>query len=82
MLDIAVYYDRLDPALAENMVARVETATLPLLDFPRIGVLVDREGARKWRVPGTPFLLFYEVVADMVTILSVRHARSDWQLGS
>jgi toxin ParE1/3/4 len=78
LLDIADHYDAIDPTLANEIVERVETAVSPLLDFPRLGAIVDRLGARKWCVPHTPFILLYDVAGDRIEVLSVSHERSDW----
>lgn len=78
LLDIADHHDRIDPDLATYIVDRIETAIIPLLGFPMLGARADRHGARKWRVPGTPFILLYDVAADRLAVLSVSHARSNW----
>lgn len=74
---MAEFYDRLDPALASDMIERVEAALLPLLEFLFLGVM-SGSGARKWRAPKTPFLLFYDVTDDEIEIVTVRHVRSNW----
>ncbi|GKS02996.1 type II toxin-antitoxin system RelE/ParE family toxin [Sphingomonas aquatilis] len=78
LLDIADHYDEIDPDLANAIVDRVEASVSPLLDFPRLGAIIDRNGARKWRVPRTPFILLYDVTDERIEVLSVSHARSDW----
>ena len=78
LLDIADRYEEIDPDLANAIVDRVEASVSPLLDFPRLGAIIDRNGARKWRVPRTPFILLYDVTDERIEVLSVSHARSDW----
>jgi plasmid stabilization system protein ParE len=79
LFDIAEFYDRSDPTLADEIVARVEAGGLPLLDFPSLGMRIDAAGTRRWRVRGTPFLLFYTVDGERIDILGVSHDRSNWR---
>jgi plasmid stabilization system protein ParE len=80
LFEIADYYDRIDPDLATEIINRVETAPGPLIDNPRIGPALDEEpGVRKWRVPGSPFLLLYAIRGETIEIRRVRHAASDWR---
>lgn len=80
LFEIANYYDRIDPALAIDMIDRVKTAPAPLIDNPRVGPALDEEpNVRKWLVPGTPFLLFYAIRGETIEIRRVRHAASDWR---
>ena len=77
LIGIAEYYDRIDPTLAADMVDRVEAGPAPLLDSAGIGSPAAA-GTRKWRVPGTPFLLFYDAGDDAIEIVAVLHVRSDY----
>lgn len=76
--DIADHYGAIVPDLAEKMIHRVEKAALPLLDYPSIGVSVGHSGLRKWNAAKTPFLLLYLVTGDLIYIVRVVHAESDW----
>lgn len=49
-----------------------------LAEFPLAGPIVDRDD-RKWRVPGTDYILVYQVVADGVEILRAYHGRENWR---
>ena len=77
LIGIAEYYDQFDPALAEQIIDRVETAPAPLLDFPELGSPTT-SGARKWLVPKTPYLLLYDVNGDTIEVVAVQHVRSNW----
>jgi len=59
------------------MLDRITEATLPLIDHPHPGPVAD-DGARGWRVPVTPFILFYDVGYDAIEVVTIRHARCDW----
>ena len=77
LIDIASYYDEIDPALADKIIDRIEGAPLPLLHAPFIGSLAP-DGARKWRARRTPVLLRYDVGEETIEIVAVRHVRSGW----
>ncbi|MBW8911738.1 MAG: type II toxin-antitoxin system RelE/ParE family toxin [Sphingomonas sp.] len=80
LFDIADYYDRIDPRLAIEIIDRVENAPAPLLDNSRIGPVLDEEPEiRRWRIPGTPFLLLYAIRDETIEIRRVRHVASDWR---
>ena len=78
LFGISDRYELIDPQLAETMLDRIRIGPAALLDAPHIGSPV-LDADRKWRVAGTPFLLFYTVASEAITILRVRHARSDWK---
>jgi len=74
------YYANIDPDLAPAMRRRVVAAQRPLLDRPGIGSPTGRRGTRKWRVRGTPFLLFYRISSDgTLQVVNVRHAAQNWR---
>jgi plasmid stabilization system protein ParE len=37
------------------------------------------DGARKWRVRGTDYVLIYRPVRQGIQVLRVHHARQDWR---
>lgn len=78
IFDILDYYDAIDPALADDIAARIDHGPTSLLSNPSIGSPVDG-GYRKWRVRGTPFLLFYVVRQAEIEIRRVRHYREHWR---
>ena len=80
VFDIADHYDAIDPELANRIVDRLRRAPMPLLAHPELGPRIDeRSEARKWHVPGTPFLLLYVVADDRINVQRVVHAASDWR---
>jgi toxin ParE1/3/4 len=79
LLAIAEHYRPIDPDLSGKLLRRVQHAPPILLDHPDIGAPTDRPSLRKWRVKGTPFLLFYSSGRERVEIKRVRHAAEDWR---
>ena len=75
---IADYYAEIDPALPNQILARIEQAALPLLDHPAMGRTTGAFGLRKWRAPKTPYSLLYVVRGDLIFIIRVVHAAADW----
>ena len=76
ILNIADYYDQIDPSLAIDIVDRIRSAPTPLLDFPLLGA-VSTGGARKWRAARTPFIFLYDVTQDTIEVAAVSHVRSN-----
>ena len=77
LFEIANHYRELDPALAIDMLERIEACPAPLLDFPHIGSPTT-DGTRKWQARKTPFILFYDVDDDAIEIVSIHHVRSNY----
>lgn len=71
-VDLIVAYIKLfDPAAAERMGAKLFALGESLADFPNRVRPARHETREMTTVP--PYVLTYEVQADMVTILSIRH---------
>lgn len=70
---ITSYYQPLDPMIAVELAERIVRAARLLSELPRAGQATERAGRRRWRVPGTQYVLFYRVAADHVRILRVLH---------
>ncbi|KQM22458.1 hypothetical protein ASE73_14595 [Sphingomonas sp. Leaf24] len=68
----------IDTALADRMIDRIEQAGKFLREHPGAGPEILSGTVRKWRVRGTPYLLFYRMLPDRVEILRIRHDREDW----
>jgi toxin ParE1/3/4 len=77
--DVADFYSDMDPALPDIMIRRISEAALPLLENPRLGPTAGENGLRKWNARRTSFLLLYVVRGDIIYIVRVVHAMSDWQ---
>ena len=73
LVRIADHYRTIDPTLAADIAGRIVEAARLLAELPSAGQATERAGRRRWRVPGTPYLLFYRVAPDHVRILRVLH---------
>lgn len=67
------YYRDEGVDIAIEIVERIVSATRILSDLPQAGPLTLRGDRRKWRVPGTRYMLFYRLERDHVRILRVLH---------
>lgn len=79
LLDIAFYYDQIDPELPFKLLERIYDAPLVLTKFPKIGSPTLDPHIGKWRAKQTPFILFYFIRGNRIEIRSVRHAASHWR---
>lgn len=73
------FYGDIEPDLPPRLVDAILYAPLALIEFPFLGPETEIAGIRKWRVENAPFLLFYVVSSDAVSIVRVRHVREGWQ---
>ena len=63
---------------SEELFTQIETAAGFISELPSAGSPVGHDGLRKWPVGDLPFILIYEIRADQVHILHLRHVASDW----
>ena len=75
--DIERYLAGYHPSIARETVERVVTAARFLVVHRSIGTPVSARW-RKWRVPGTQYLLVYRPMRDGIEVGRVRHDRSNW----
>ncbi len=71
---IANYLSGLSDGAAERTIDRIQRAVLLLGEFPNMGAKVDETGLRKFVVSDCPYVVFYRVLADCVSIRGVFHA--------
>lgn len=76
LLNIADYYDQIDPSLAVDMIDRIRLAPAPLPEFPLLGA-ISNGGACKWQAKRTPFTFLYDVTESAIEIVAVSHVRSN-----
>jgi plasmid stabilization system protein ParE len=73
------YYAELDLEFANRTARNAVAAGKFLLQNPFAGPVVEGTSYRKWRVPDSPFLLFYRVERASIRVMRVRHYREDWR---
>jgi toxin ParE1/3/4 len=71
------FHSQHDPAHADHVGRAAVRAARFLAEHPYAGPRVEGD-KRKWRVPGTYYLLLYRVVPEGVEILRVHHGRENW----
>lgn len=79
-LDLALIDDYLhdrDGAAAARTLRAIRTAADRLLQFPRVGRVLE-EPLRVLGVRGTPYILVYRISGQTVEIARVRHRRENW----
>lgn len=77
-LDGIIGYIALDnPAAAEKVYRAIVAAAGRLTRLPEIGRAGRLPGTRELTVPSLPYLIVYQVAAEIVTILAVLHSARD-----
>jgi toxin ParE1/3/4 len=71
---IADYLALVSHEAAEKAIDHIQTAVLRLGEFPNLGTKVDESGLRRLVVPDTPYVIFYRILRDCVSIRGVFHA--------
>lgn len=71
--DIAGYLDPRSPQGARNVSRRIKTLIEQLPQTPHLGKRTDEPGIRRLAATPYPYLIFYEVTEDSITIHAVRH---------
>ena len=79
LFDIADHYAGEDPDPADEMLRRIKTAPLLLINHPLAGPPVEDSLLRKWSVRHTPYILFYRVGRNAVEIVRVVHSATNWR---
>ncbi|CAK11651.1 MULTISPECIES: type II toxin-antitoxin system RelE/ParE family toxin [Rhizobium] len=72
--EILGYIAERSPQGARNVQARIQAITTLLVQHPYSGQLTSESGLRRIVTPPYPYLIFYEVTAEDVVIIGVRHA--------
>ncbi len=70
-----------NPVAARKTVKRIWDATQLLAEHPHTGRAGRIPGTRELVIAGTPFIIPYRVVEDMVQILRVLHGKRKWPKG-
>lgn len=78
-LDVAeafAHYDRVQPELANDFVARIDAALLIVAEHPLARQILYRD-VRRVVLRRFPYAIFYRVEDSRVVVLGVRHQASD-----
>ncbi|MDQ2924248.1 MAG: type II toxin-antitoxin system RelE/ParE family toxin [Acidobacteriota bacterium] len=67
-----------NPRAALKQVRLIVAATRRLGMFPSSGRIGRVEGTRELTVPGTPYIIPYRIVNDVVQLLSIEHGAHEW----
>jgi len=67
-----------NPDAAERIYKAIVSRIRGLRDTPHIGRPGRVQGTRELVIPGTPYLVVYEVSTDVIAILHVLHGRQEW----
>jgi toxin ParE1/3/4 len=63
---------------ADQMIARLRTASGYLADHPLIGRMGRARGTREFVVSGTPYILLYRPLRSHIDVARVIHGAQDW----
>ena len=74
----AEYSARDNPDAAKRIVARISEAVLNLATYPALGRPGRVSGTRELVVPGTPYIIPYQVRGDEIEIVRIFHAARRW----
>ena len=73
-------YVQLDkPDAAARLIDRIEAAVERLRIFPQMGRASARPNTRELAVSGTPFIIIYRVMNNVLEILAIFHGAQNWQ---
>ncbi len=70
---IANYLAGLSDEVAERVIDRIQRAVQLLGEFPNMGAKVDETGLRKLVISDSPYVVFYRVLGEHVSIRGVFH---------
>jgi toxin ParE1/3/4 len=73
--DIFDYLEQHSPAGARAVRAAIKQRINQLLDFPLMAPTTEMPGVRELSVSRFPYKVYYELRADEICILHIRHAR-------
>jgi toxin ParE1/3/4 len=71
--EIRAYVARDKPEAAERLATRIVALVEALKDHPYLGRAGSEPGVRELVVGGTPYLIFYRVRAQRITITTIWH---------
>src|SRR3954451_24933042 len=75
---IRLYYDQLDPAIADRLISRIFGLTCHLARFPELGRPGRVSGTLELPVKETKFIIVYGQADDHLTVFAVYHTAREW----
>ena len=75
---IRLYYDKIDPAIADRVIERIFGLTRHLARFPELGRPGRVRGTLELPVKDTKFIIAYGLSADRLTVYAVYHTAREW----
>src|SRR3954468_2294013 len=75
---IRLYYDQIDPAIAERVIERIFGLTRHLARFPELGRPGRVSGTLELPVKGTKFIIAYGLDAERLIVFAVYHTAREW----
>ncbi len=76
--DIFDYISEENPAAAERTVRRIHEAILRTSRMPRAGRIGRVPETREIAVSGTPYLIAYGIIENMIHVLAILHGAQEW----
>jgi len=67
-----------NPSAAERTVHRIHEAILRTARMPKTGRMGRVPGTREITVSGTPYLVAYRIVENMIHVLAILHGAQQW----
>src|SRR5918911_848898 len=75
---IRLYYDKIDPAIADRVIERIFGLTRHLARFPELGRPGRARGTHELPVKDTKFIIAYGWSAEHLTVYAVYHTAREW----
>src|SRR4051794_37286039 len=75
---IRLYYDQIDPAIADRVIERIFGLTRHLARLPELGRPGRLRDTLELPVKDTKFIIAYGLGADRLTVYAVYHAAREW----
>src|SRR3982750_3820037 len=75
---IRLYYDQIDPAIADRVIERIFGLTRHLARFPKLGRPGRARCTLELPVKDTKFIIAYGLAADHLTVYAVYHTAREW----
>jgi toxin ParE1/3/4 len=75
---IADYLFERTPEKAAQIVRKIYDAPSALKAFPNRGRQGRKQGTRELVVPSLPYIIVYQIIADIVYVARILHGAQDW----